>query len=590
MWSLSSVKPTGGNRVALLCEVRQMKHVTWPDDIDVRVFEITTTNAEKVAKSMKAGTVDCVVVAQKMPNNHITRGLPRDIVPVWVWIKNIHSLRNRLPVMLGFDHAPIRVPAGALVAGAMAAASQSPETDAPPVDLADKPLYAARDLVVDLISCSEQELLSALDVFHDGSLPPDRLYSFNEAAQIEAIVSQRRAEHPQSPSPTDGVIQSRYCGSSGERVLLTKQEAAARKKACPSCAQTMRIRPAEGYATLPRHLRPELATRSVTSVPHASTVHVETSNRNVTVDRVPARAASDRLVVGGVELPIESSPCSYRGIRAAFVEVTPEMAETWLAHSAPNRNKREAHVEKLVRAMDAEEWLLTHQGIAFSTEDACIDGQHRLDAVVRYGRPVPMMVTWGLAPEVIHVTDTGQTRPVSDVLAIMGEPSARTKSAIFRSFAVLIGAPDNKWSVQEHTRFLDYAREPVDWAMDAFSGHRKGTFKAPVIAPCMLVRASHPKEVELFVAKLVGREEAMTSDPAIKLKIALQQRAGDGQRMDVARYVLGALSVAVSGAESKMIRPYSIKMARQRWVKGWIAKYGDWPFGFNSAADVEAEE
>lgn len=555
-----------------------MKYVTWPTDLEVRVYEITSANAERVAKSMKARTVDCVVVAQKIPNNHITRVLPRDICPVWVWIKNVHSLKDRLPSMLGFEEKADtqKVPASALLAAATAAATAATEQ----LDLADKPIYKASDLLADLIACDKEELTGALVAFHGGPPPAEQLYSFNDAVRIEQLVMERRGGRA-PVVPTDNVIESRFCASSGERVALTKDEARAKAKACTRCGKVMRIRPAEGYATLPRHLRPELAAPSA-SVPFATTVRVDTTKK-------PESVTGDRVVIAGVALPSNVSTCHFKDASAAFVEVTPEMAAAWQARSAPNRNKREAHVEKLVRAMQAGEWLLTHQGVAFSTDDICIDGQHRLDAIVRFGRAVPMMVTWGLEPEVINVTDTGITRPVSDVLAIMGEPSARTKSAIFRAFARLVGAPDNKWSVQENMRFLEYARESVDWAMEAFSGHRKGTFKAPVIAPCMLVRASHPDEVEHFVAKLVGREEAMTSDPAIKLKITLQQKlmSSDGQRMDVARYVLGALNAAITGGDIKAIRPFSIKVARQRWMPGWIKKYGDWPFGFGSNVELE---
>lgn len=592
LWSFSSVKPTGGRRVALLCEARQMKYVSWPKDIEVRVYEITTVNAEKVAKSMKAGTVDCVVVAQKVPNPHITRSLPRDVVPVWVWIKNIHSLKDHLREMLGLvaeikpqPTPPREIPAAALIAAVEA------EQGEPQGDLADKPIYRFRDLLSDLIPCTEYELQAAVEVFLGAEPAPERLYSFNEAAEIETLIMERRSQQPTLPA-THGatVVETRYCASSGERVPLTKDEVKNRAKACPRCGKLMRVRPSEGYATLPRHLRPELA-HVPAPVPFATTVRVDETVTALSPPSPPLPSFhGGRLIVAGVPLPPDTQPTHYRGVSAAFIDVTPEMADIWRQRSTTNRNKREAHVEKLVRAMQAGEWLLTHQGVAFSTDGVCIDGQHRLDAVVRYGHAVGMMVTWGLEPAVIHVTDTGITRPVSDVLAIMGEPSARTKSAIFRAFARLVGAPDHKWSVQENMRFLDYARESVDWAMEAFSGHRKGTFKAPVIVPCMLLRASHPEVVEHFVAKLVGREEAMTSDPAIKLKLVLQQRTGDGQRMDIARYVLAALNATISGQEVKMLRPFSLRAARDRWLKGWEDKYGKWPFGFSSSVETEAEE
>ena len=74
------------------------------------------------------------------------------------------------------------------------------------------------------------------------------------------------------------------------------------------------------------------------------------------------------------------------------VDVTPELAESWLAGTDVCRPVLNRHVEKFAAEMTAGRWRLTHQGIAFDTEGKLIDGRHRLLAVIRSGATVPMLV------------------------------------------------------------------------------------------------------------------------------------------------------------------------------------------------------
>ena len=113
------------------------------------------------------------------------------------------------------------------------------------------------------------------------------------------------------------------------------------------------------------------------------------------------------------------------GLRSQWLDVTPEMAKSWLANNFRNRPISDDVVAAYARDMSNGVWIPTHQGVAFNDRDELIDGQHRLHAILRSGRTVRMMVTFGLPGKIegkemttMDAVDRGRTRSVSDQLKI----------------------------------------------------------------------------------------------------------------------------------------------------------------------------
>lgn len=75
-----------------------------------------------------------------------------------------------------------------------------------------------------------------------------------------------------------------------------------------------------------------------------------------------------------------------------IVDVTPELATSWLEGNEFHRPVQDRSVEKYATEMTAGRWRLTHQGIAFDVDKKLIDGRHRLLAVIRSGKTIPMLV------------------------------------------------------------------------------------------------------------------------------------------------------------------------------------------------------
>ena len=75
--------------------------------------------------------------------------------------------------------------------------------------------------------------------------------------------------------------------------------------------------------------------------------------------------------------------------------ITPDIAKQWLTKNVNNRKLRSATCAKYARDIKQGNWRLTHQGIAFDKSGNLVDGQHRLQAIIQAGMPVPMVVAYG---------------------------------------------------------------------------------------------------------------------------------------------------------------------------------------------------
>lgn len=107
-------------------------------------------------------------------------------------------------------------------------------------------------------------------------------------------------------------------------------------------------------------------------------------------------------------------------MKTELVVVTPAMARDWLKLNTENRPLRPGVVNALKGAHKRGEWMVTHQGIAFSAGGKLLDGQHRLTFISQLpeGSEVPVNVTRGLDPQAFMAIDQGARRTVSDVLGV----------------------------------------------------------------------------------------------------------------------------------------------------------------------------
>src|SRR5438874_4817529 len=133
-------------------------------------------------------------------------------------------------------------------------------------------------------------------------------------------------------------------------------------------------------------------------------------------------------------------------MRSRVQTITPKKALEYLEHNTANRPLSGRTVRDFAQAMRRGEWRVTHQGIAFDTTGALVDGQHRLAAIVEADLPVDVTVFSEVPEGAFDVLDTGKRRNAADVLAIEGEKSAVMLAAMVRTVWLYEHRPDLNWS------------------------------------------------------------------------------------------------------------------------------------------------
>jgi hypothetical protein len=100
--------------------------------------------------------------------------------------------------------------------------------------------------------------------------------------------------------------------------------------------------------------------------------------------------------------------------------VTPEIAKEMLSRNHGNRNVSDRHVEFLSSQMKGDRWVFDGQPIRFNVNGRLLDGQHRLNAIIKSGKEQQFLIVTGIESSAFKVMDTGKNRNSSDVFKIQG--------------------------------------------------------------------------------------------------------------------------------------------------------------------------
>ena len=167
-------------------------------------------------------------------------------------------------------------------------------------------------------------------------------------------------------------------------------------------------------------------------------------------------------------------------MRLEIMDVSPALAEEWLAARGPNRGLRKSVVDVYAQDMAEGRWRLTHQGIAFDEYGALLDGQHRLRAIIVADTPVSMYVTTGAPHSSFAVVDSGASRSFIDRVFASGADVSKEHAAIAR--IIELGAGETRRaSYLETMGFINKHREALDWVV-GLGGSKKGRRPASMMA------------------------------------------------------------------------------------------------------------
>lgn len=210
------------------------------------------------------------------------------------------------------------------------------------------------------------------------------------------------------------------------------------------------------------------------------------------------------------------------------VDVTPELAQQWLALNRHNRALRERQADLYATDMSNGDWRWTGETIKFATDGSLIDGQHRLRAVIIADVTVPFLVVRGLNAAVQEDVDRGLPRKFYDVLRLRGEVNAAVLGALVRQVHAwdmgrrrdLNKAPA---TAAQLLRTLDSHPELRDFARESHHVAEASDLPASIISFAWWVTAQIDEEdAAFFFERFADGQNLINGDPIYELRKSLR--------------------------------------------------------------------
>lgn len=247
-------------------------------------------------------------------------------------------------------------------------------------------------------------------------------------------------------------------------------------------------------------------------------------------------------------------------MKFAIVNVTPELAQSWLAMNTNNRPVSVRRVNDYAKDMAAGNWELTHQGVAISVDNVIADGQHRLLAIVKSGITVPMLVTLDLPTKAIIAVDRGYARSISAAInmAYEGTEWITPQVAAITRWVYDYDRSSNSTS-SEILQAATEVQSSLMYAIAQTKGAAAGIRRAPVVGTIALLHHynTNTDRLDDFCRKLVTGVVGGAADSAVlRLRewLLTSSAATYAQRLASQAKTQRAFTLFMAGAECKRLQ------------------------------------
>lgn len=124
-------------------------------------------------------------------------------------------------------------------------------------------------------------------------------------------------------------------------------------------------------------------------------------------------------------------------VKAQVETITPETAREYLKFNTVNRPFNKITVDYYADQMKKGQWLLNGEAICFADGGVLINGQHRLNAVIKAGVPIQTLVVRGVSQQSFITFDNGRSRTMADVLSLSEVPNANYVASIIKKYLLI---------------------------------------------------------------------------------------------------------------------------------------------------------
>lgn len=252
-----------------------------------------------------------------------------------------------------------------------------------------------------------------------------------------------------------------------------------------------------------------------------------------------------------------------REYRVWFENVTPEQAQKLLDSNKNNRTLRGARVARYAADMRKGHWRITGETIRLDEKGELLNGQHRLESIVRSGVPADLLFISGISASTMLVQDTGLAKTDGDWSTISVQ-AIRVVKATMRVFASHLGNCVSPDEVAEMYNII--GPRHIEWSV-ATSLSSGVTNRAPVKAALALLHKISPERATLFMSRLKAHAfEAKSPESALD-SILTAKNVGYRQSYEMENSLRAV--VAASRDDGKPC--YALKGLAEK-EKAWLEK------------------
>lgn len=213
---------------------------------------------------------------------------------------------------------------------------------------------------------------------------------------------------------------------------------------------------------------------------------------------------------------------------ANLEKITPTMAKKYLANNIENnRPVKRRWVNTLVTLMSSDDWMQNGDSIKFQKANGdgvekLIDGQHRLHAIIRLGKPVEFLVIRGLSAETFLTIDAGKKRSTADCLAIAGHKQTTILAAALRNLQMfkVDHTLATRRSAYPTTQLFQLLADQPELEESVLIGH-KGRFIVPgsiLVFLHYLTSRDNPEKAYEFITKITEGVSMVKGDPVLTFR------------------------------------------------------------------------
>jgi len=205
-----------------------------------------------------------------------------------------------------------------------------------------------------------------------------------------------------------------------------------------------------------------------------------------------------------------------------ILTVTPQMAREFLDNHKNYRSLTMKRVQMYSEAMQEGRWSIA-QPLIFSDEGTLIDGQNRLEAVIRCGIPQRFTVLTGIPQSSTSAIDGGQPRTGNQVLK-HERPDASSVAQVIRAVKELPSTEGRACLNSEipilWDKYLPYIKIGCDMTQSKHKGICKAPFRASIVR-ALMCNPQHEDKIQTLVVETTSGIVKNSKNAGLLMKLLL---------------------------------------------------------------------